>query len=217
MKSIYDMSKPEIAELNENQLSILTQIEIMKAGLVLPDPPVNPELFELKPTVPVWEIRCGRDFICRLPSSDLADAVLAASNHQFVREDYIYGVGYERKFPDSYNHLEIVKNYLYDEGELRRKADEVKKSSERKEIYVNAKRDYDAAFDKVQKVSAAVRGCYYEACREKRQADKVIETFESYKSLTNNNEDIALKFLKQAFSEDEIEIANEFRPAILTR
>lgn len=212
MKSIDSYTNSELVTLSQHELDMLIEVEVMKAGHVLPDLPESPTKFKLEKTFPVWEICNGSDVICSLPSEELAQAVLAASRGEFLKESYIYEVGYEYKYMATFEKADIVKRYVYNEADLRANAKNLKTFATDKSAYDNQKRKYDEVFAKIQRIRENVMSAYWQAVQEKKGAEKIYNTFVKYKGLANGDVSIALDFLKNAFTEVEIESANSFLP-----
>lgn len=216
MKSIDSYTNSELVTLSQDELDMLIEVEVMKAGHVLPDLPESPTKFKLEKTFPVWEICNGSDVICSLPSEELAQAVLAASRGEFLKESYIYEVSYEYKYMSTFEKADIVKRYVYHEADIRANAKNLKTCAADKNAYDNQKHKYDEVFAKIQRIRENVMSAYWQAywqaVKEKKDAEKIYNTFVKYKSLSNGDVNIALDFLKNAFTEVEIESANSFLP-----
>ncbi|TVM02839.1 MAG: hypothetical protein CV087_08260 [Candidatus Brocadia sp. WS118] len=213
MKTVDEYTAQELVELSSEELERLVDIEVMKSGIVLPDVPTKPGDFKIEKTAAVWEICNGSEVICAFPSEEIAQAVLSASKGEFLKESYIYEIGYEFKFMEACKKADIVKRYVYDESDLRARAKKLKVSSSEKTIYENKKREYDEAFGKIQRLRDHVMSAYWQAMSDKENAEKIYRTFERYKQLSNGDSDIALGFLKNAFTGDAIENANTFLSA----
>lgn len=213
MKTVDDYTAQELVELSSEELERLVDIEVMKSGIVLPDVPTKPGDFKIEKTVAVWEICNGSEVICAFPSEEIAQAVLSASKGSFLKESYIYEIGYEFNFMEACKKADIVKRYVYDENDLRVHAKNLKVSSSEKSAYENKKRAYDEAFGKIQRLRDHVMSAYWQAVSDKEKAEKIYRTFEKYKQLSNGDSAIALGFLKNAFTAESIETANTFLPA----
>lgn len=213
MKTVDDFTPQELVKLTQEEIDLLVDIEVMKSGIVLPDVPTKPGDFKVEKTAEVWEVCNGSEVICAFPSEEIAQAVLAASKGEFLRESYIYEIGYEFKFMKICEKADIVKRYVYDETSLRANAKNLKVSSSEKNEYENKKRAYDEAFGKIQRLRDHVMSAYWQAVTDKENAEKIYRTFEKYKQLSNGDSVIALGFLKNAFTGDAIENANTFLSA----
>jgi len=214
MKTVNEYTVQELVALSNEELERLVDIEVMKSGIVLPEVPTRPSKYNnIEKTVAVWEIRNDSEVICAFPSEEIAQAVLAASKGDFLKESYIYEIGYEFKFMEAYKKADIVKRYAYDETDLRAHAKKLKVASFEKDEYENAKRKYDEALRKINDLRDRVMSVYWQAMSDKENAEKIYRTFEKYKVLSNGYSSIALGFLKNSFTAEAVEIANTFLPA----
>lgn len=213
MKTVDEYTAQELVELSNEELDRLVEVEVMKSGIVLPEVPTRPSEFKIEKTVAVWEIRSGHEVICSFPSEEIAQGVLAASKGEFLKESYIYEIGYDLKFMKPFGEADIVKRYVYDETNLRTHAQKLNVASSEKNAYENAKSKYDEAFGKIQHLRDRVMTAHWKAMSDKENAEKIYRTFEKYKVLANGDSAIAFGFLKNAFTAEAVEIANTFLPA----
>lgn len=209
MNRITDLSTKDLLKLTPEDINTYVQIELMHEGIVIPPLPQKPEQFNLAPTVTVYQIHSNGKVLCTLPSNELALAVLEAGQNAFMTEDYLYEAGYDRKFMSKVEDLSIISVKVYDEHELRRYTKELKQSKDANDAYNSARREYDKINNRAIEITERVNDVVRFATKQQQKATEISNTFSKYTQLANGDYQVALNFLLKAYSQEEIDEANE--------
>lgn len=211
MNRITDLTKVQIAQLSEDDLKQYLQVELMHEGIVVPPPlPAPPEKKDIPKTVEVFHIKGDWGVICTLPTAELAQAVLSASNGAFLNERYIYEVGYDKKFGEGTDKCSIVPEMFYAEHELRNAAKELIAYASAKKAYEDDRRAHEKAMERYNQTASRIRSIHYEATDAAQDASAIHRTFKDYVKMTNGDQAMALTFLLKVYNQDQIADANEF-------
>lgn len=216
MKKINEMNEQEILAMNEEDVQKLIKLHLMEQGIKLLEKPKKPELFEIEPadiecyTIPLLD---GFAFTNREEAEKVQEALRNATSLRKVEYDW-------NKFNGEYKYLEKKKRYSY-KGEsdfaiqsmfvyspelynkivdfvVQNKAMVEQVEKDQKEYDENLKNSADAIYEIRQRVSD-IRNKY-------ARLDDLSRRFAvDYYPLSDNNEEMAIKFLEKAYSLTEEE------------
>lgn len=216
MKKINEMTEQEILAMTEEDVQKLIKLHLMEQGIKLLEKPKKPELFEIEPadiecyTIPLLD---GLAFINREEAEKVQEALRNATSLRKVEYDW-------NKFNGEYKYLEKKKRYSY-KGEsdftiqsmfvyspelynkivdfvVQNKAMVEQVAKDQKEYDENLKNSADAISEIRQRVSD-IRNKY-------ARLDDLSRRFAvDYYPLSDNNEEMAIKFLEKAYSLTEEE------------
>lgn len=212
MNRITDLSTKDLLKLSDDDIERYIQIELMHEGIVVPPLPQKPNQFALAKTVKVWRIQSGGITLCTFPTQEIAQAVLTAGQGQFMTEDYIYSVGYDKKFMVCRDNCVIIAEDTYDEQDLRRYEKQLAQAKTAQEDYEDAMRVYNDASIKSIDLHSRVLDAVNKARRSHAKAVQLANTFNKYTILANGDRQTAVNFLLQICSQEDIDEANELLP-----
>lgn len=216
MKKINEMTEQEILAMTEEDVQKLIKLHLMEQGIKLLEKPKKPELFEIEPadiecyTIPFLD---GFAFTNREEAEKVQEALRNATSLRKVEYDW-------NKFNGEYKYLEKKKRYSY-KGEsdfaiqsmfvyspelynkivdfvVQNKAMVEQVAKDQQEYDENLKNSADAISEIRQRVSD-IRNKY-------ARLDDLSRRFAvDYYPLSDNNEEMAIKFLEKAYSLTEEE------------
>lgn len=216
MKKINEMTEQEILAMTEEDVQKLIKLHLMEQGIKLLEKPKKPELFEIEPadiecyTIPLLD---GFAFTNREEAEKVQEALRNATSLRKVEYDW-------NKFNGEYKYLEKKKRYSH-KGEsdfaiqsmfvyspelynkivdfvVQNKAMVEQVAKDQQEYDENLKNSADAISEIRQRVSD-IRNKY-------ARLDDLSRRFAvDYYPLSDNNEEMAIKFLEKAYSLTEEE------------
>ena len=209
MTRITELSTKDLLKLSEKDIEHYVQVELMHEGIVVPPMPEKPEQFVLTKTVKVWKIRGDGSNLCTFPNQEIAQAVLAASQGQFMTENYLYKFGYDKKFMACCSDCVVVAEDVYDEQELSRYENQLSQSRAAQEDYEKLLKTYNKVNEEAIDIRERVLSVVNTAKRDYIKATQLSQTFSKYIVLADGSRQVALAFLLRTFTESEIDKANE--------
>lgn len=217
MQTYWDYTEQERAVLTEEEVKSLLDVELMTKGV---KKPVAPTLAEV-PKSPVGERRkyyglvgkgkYGTDehFSVCFDSIDRAEAFLAL---QPLRRDYDYEVGHEFEYavPVTDAKIDLVPLYALDQiNEFR---SELKNRKAKTEANNKALSEFTKASEKAENVTKGVWEDWFRQRETHATLKGIVDTYQEYLRLTENNSDLALTFLGKAHRLEHIEEARQWFP-----
>lgn len=211
MKTYWDHTEKERANLTHQQVEALCKFELMGEGVVVsPYPgeaPKKPQIDEEKTTVYEVEWKSASYRTASLYFDDREQA-LAAMELRPVYIDTDYTADAKSMVPlcdPKLSELEVYRVFDKDAYSAKLAA------------YKSAKNAYDAELKQYQEDKAAAERCCeslwddYSEQREKlRQARQVADRWADYVATCDGDEKTAVRFLRKAFSGERIEAANDW-------
>lgn len=215
MKTIDQMTQPEVAAMSEEDLEKYIDLELMSVGVLRPREPVLQPL----PDVVVkckdyWTIQInkGGDY------GNALDLDIAFETDTEAKEfldlcPYIlkteWGLGEGQKFVIKITpgDAKVFSCSFPERDELLKKGQQLAKLKEVRDANAREEREYQKALDQVKKVAEDVYRSWNVARDRKRFMDRLIETFSKYVEMSEGNAAIAEAFLSKAFKAEEIEEA----------
>lgn len=202
MENFFDLTTKKIASLTEAQLKHYCDIELMKAGAIKPIQPMVPteekiELHyveyysvDLDYTKILFEkIEDADAFVKMNPKK--ADKLYDFPEPHNWSAKAPYNVNIERFKCVSHDDIHKYKGIIIKQKEERKKYDELLK-------------EFNNATESSIEVTQEVWNKYYEACRIENKMKEIQRTWNEYFRLSEDNEEVAMNFLKKAYSEEEI-------------
>lgn len=194
MKRYTDYTTKELANLTEEEIKTLIEIECMVNGIATcyekPDLKTVEKLPQ--PDVEVFEV-CDIKFLDKEEAIALLE--LIRNSKSIVRTDYDFSGGYSERYvkPDTdYATLSSSKYYskeaYYSMKETARRKSEAEKHN-RKIMEV-----YNERMEEYRKLESEVNSAVYEAVAEESKFDYVKKVFERYVAMSDGNIDVAKNF-----------------------
>ena len=202
MKTFYELTDKEILGLTDEEIERYCDIELMRAGVIKPIAPIrpkDPEPMDIRKEQ-YYEVSLNyRSIVFKtLEQAEVFTKLEPLSTdrvYEFEREVSV--ISYSRDL--SIKTIEVANS------------DDVNKYKVKAGLYKKEKEEYDKLFKKYneecsafQEITEGVFDKRREVENKNRQIDKIIETFEGYLVLADNDKKIAFNFLKKAYSWDDV-------------
>lgn len=210
MRTMFDLADREIASLSEDDVKRYCDIQLMTDGVVQPVKPKDPGAL-VSPRLPpktYWGIEFKWRDIIVFEDPESAKTFLALNPSRIT---YDHNIGDEYKYAEpieqsiqniqlyNYDDMMAVKNKL-----VQWKAD--------KTVFEQESKVYSEAIKQITETTAPVWKKWHECRRKLSHYQTIIRSLNEYLSLCNGDRDIAMNFLKKAFTEEEIATAFEWIP-----
>lgn len=216
MKNINEMTEQEILALSENDIQNMIKFRMMEEGIKIVDKPKKPELYEIEPadqkvyTIPILD---GYAFMDLAEAQKVSEALKNAKSFRKVDYDW-------NKLGSQYKYLEKKERYTYSNSDdfgitetsvysNELYANIVDFAAQNKAMMQQVEKDekaYNDAYAAASDITLEIRNKITEV-REKAERVKrlTLKFANDYYPLSDNNEDVAMKFMSKAFSLNEDE------------
>ena len=211
MKKINEMTEQEILALSEQDIQNMIKFRMMEEGIKIIDKPKRPELFEIEPAdqkVYVIPILNGYAFTNFAEAQKVADALREAKSFRKVDYDW-------NKLGSNFKYLEKKENYTFnDAGDFsvnethvysnKLYASIVDFAAQNKAMNEQVEKDmksYDDAYAAASDITLEIRGRVTEIREKYERLERLTCSFANdYYPLSDNNEEMAMKFMSKAFT-----------------
>lgn len=194
MKRYTDYTTKELANLTDEEIKTLIEIECMVNGIstCYEKPDLKPVEKLPQPDIEVFEV-CDIKFLDKEEAIALLE--LIRNSKSIVRTDYDYSVGYSERYvkPDTdcatLSSSKYYSKEAYDSMKetARRKSEAEKHNREITEVYNERMEEY-------RKLESEVNSAVYEAVAEESKFEYAKKVFERYVSMSDGNIDVAKNF-----------------------
>lgn len=216
MKKINEMTEQEILALSEQDIQNMIKFRMMEEGIKIIDKPKKPELFEIEPAdkkVYIIPILNGYAFTDFAEAQKVSEALQNAKSFEKIEYDWNkLGSDYQYlekkdRYPYSYpndfgvNEIYVYSNELY--------ANIVDFAAQNKVMTKQVESDmkaYNDAYAAASEITLEIRDRVSEVREKTARLERLTQKFaDDYYPLSDNNEDMAIKFMEKAYSltEDE--------------
>lgn len=217
MKTYWDYTDKEQAEMQEEQVRALLDVELMTHGV---KKPVAPTLVEV-PKCPLGDKQ--KRFAIHAKGkygSDERFDVLFNTIEQaqaFIDlcpsiADYDYEVGSEFHYLKPVTGAKIAAEDFYTEEQISEFRSELKNRKAKTEANATAQSEYQKACQKAEKITNGVWSDWFAKQAIRRDMLEIVSTFKQYTSLAGGNAAIAITFLAKAYTPENIAQAREWFP-----
>ena len=211
MKKINEMTEQEILALSEKDIQNMIKFRMMEEGIKVIDKPKKPELFEIEPAdqkVYVIPILNGYAFTDFAEAQKVADALREAKSFRKVDYDW-------NKLGSAFKYLEKKDRYTYDNaGDFgiseicvysnKLYASIVDFAAQNKAMNKQVEKDmeaYDNAYAAASDITLEIRSRVTEVREKYERLERLTHSFANdYYPLSDNNEEMAMKFISKAFT-----------------
>lgn len=211
MKKINEMTEQEILALSEQDIQNMIKFRMMEEGIKIIDKPKKPELFEIEPAdkkVYIIPILNGYAFTDFAEAQKVSDALQNAksfkkieydwnklgSDYQYLEKKDRYSYSYPNDF--GVNEIYVYSNELY--------ASIVDFAAQNKAMNKQVEKDmkaYDDAYAAASDITLEIRGRVTEVREKYERLERLTHSFANdYYPLSDNNEEMAMKFMSKAFT-----------------
>lgn len=210
MKKINEMTEQEILALSEQDIQNMIKFRMMEEGIKVIDKPKKPELFEIEPAdqkVYVIPVLDGYAFTDFAEAQKVADALREAKSFRKVDYDW-------NKLGSNFKYLEKKDRYTYNnEGDFsiseisvyssKLYANIVDFAAQNKAMEKQVEKDmaeYDNAYAAASDITLEIRSRISEVRERHERLERLMRSFANdYYPLSNNNEEMAMKFMSKAY------------------
>lgn len=199
MKTYWDYTEKERAELTEEEVRGLLDVELMTKGVKKITVPVLKSIQEVSVASEIWFEVDGIFF----KDADTAQKFLTLDPR---KSTYDYACGYDYHYACPIEQ-KIEQKTLYSQQGLLNLSTVLKQNKQAKEENEKLTSAYDKDIEEQNKILDAVWSDWWR-CRDRAsELQKIVDTKAEYLKMTDNNEDMALDFLKKVYSEEDIKEA----------
>lgn len=208
MKRYDEYSKEELAELSEEQINTLVELEIAYAGILpaicpQPIPPFDPGI---KPTHELYEC-CGLLFESQADAISLSGMSVSSKDYDYYSGGVQYQYATKRDYDSS-----VKKIFLYHKEDVDRVKAALKERKELEESYKAAQKEYDKFVKETSEIRSTVFTAWREALKFRSAVSEAKRVYEKYLTLAEGNEKIADQFFTDAYRTEPDIIKAVFPP-----
>ena len=197
MKRYTDYEPEELAVLTDEQVATLIELEIACEGIkpvFKMDVPTLAEV-HITPSVVAYEVH-GHLY-------QNEDDALDVARKPFFTSEYDYRIGgYDYKWLEPKQSIEVSKRLFYEKADLMRVKEALAENHRKQETYEKQNQEYD----KFLKATMAVRQAVWSAVNDARRAAAAVEhaksIFQKHLGLAEGNEEIAKNFFRAAYKNE---------------
>lgn len=216
MKKITEMTEQEILALTEEEVQKMIKLRMMEEGIRIMDKPTVPELFEISPadvqifTIPILE---GFAFTDMEEATKVADVLQNTKSLRKVDydwsklgSDYKYLTKKERYTFRGESDFCIQSGWLYSNELYAKIADFAIQNKAMKGQAEKDKKEYESQLQEASGIITEIRELVSEIHNKYARLSNLTRKFAiDYYPLSDNNEDMAIKFMTKAYSLTEEE------------
>lgn len=217
MKTYWDYTPQERAELTEDQVNSLLDVELMTKGVKKPVPPVLVEI----PKSPLGEkVKKFSVHYHGRYGSERADAVFNTLEQAQAFIDlcpsfqtFDYEVGSEMNYLKPMTESKIAAEEFYSIEQINAFRSELKNRKAKTEANEKAQADFIAACKKSEEITKGVWTDWHEWLNHKRELQQIVNTYAEYTALSGGDVNVALNFLTKTYTSEKVDEAREWFPS----
>ncbi|MEL5894190.1 hypothetical protein AAE250_11865 [Bacteroides sp. GD17] len=216
MRKIAEMTEQEILALTEEDVQKLIKLRMMEEGIKIMDKPIIPELFEIEPadvqifTIPILD---GYAFTDMEEVKKVAEALQNAKSlrktdydWQKLGSDYKYLIKKERYAYRGNSDFDVMSGWVYSKELYAKITDFAVQNKAMKEQAEKDKKEYEQQLQDTSDIVAEIRERVSEVKDKYMRLNTLTRRFAvDYYPLSDNNEEMAIKFMVKAYSLNEEE------------
>lgn len=202
MKTYWDYSNKERSELTEERVTELLDYELMALGVLKPKPPVLEEIDPVKlETRRLYKIKhgSGHDFDVLFAR---AEDALAVAGMEIYRDAYDYQTA--RSCAESATGCSVEAVDVADQAAKMALTQALVSERAKKQRNEKLTSDFNTAVEKCKQSCKAIWEDWHNCRSEAFDNQRVIDTFDEYKRMTDGSDALAMKFLRKAFPDGQI-------------
>lgn len=201
MKTYWDYAEKERAKLTEQEVSNLLDVELMTKGVKKIIAPELKPIQEVSIASETWVEVDGVFF----KTADLAQKFLALDPR---KSTYEYACGYDYHYACPLEQ-KIEQKSLYAHQDLLNLATVLKQNNQAKEENIKLTEAYNKNIKEQEKILNYVWEDWWNCKRRAEELNRIIATKQEYLKMADDNEDLAMAFLKKIYSDEDIKEALE--------
>ena len=218
MKTINEMTEQEILALTEEDVQKMIKLRMMEEGIKIMDKPQVPELFEIEPadlkvfTIPLLSNFAFTDME---EANAVAEALMKAKTLRKVDydwnrmgSDYKYLIKQDRYAYSGDSDFSIQTGWAYSNELYNKIVDFAVQNKAMKEQAEKDQKEYENQLQEASGIVSEIRERVKEVKIKHERLERLVWKFATdYYPLSDNNEDMAIKFMAKAYSLTEEEKA----------
>lgn len=208
MKRVSELSVIELGNLNESEFEKYVKNEKMQEGipLVKPDFPKRVPAPSIKQDAIVYEV--AGLFLSQKSDAEAISEFLSEFDFVKVSSQFFNGSYYSLTTGVIKNQsFSVTGRAAYDSEKFDKWKEEVSLNCDTDASFQEKENTYYKAIEPIQEIEEKLYGLYYESKQKVDFAKKVKSLFyEEYLPLSENNKDVAMKFLKKAYPDINEEV-----------
>jgi len=218
MKKINEMTEQEILALTEEDVHKMIKLRMMEEGIKIIDKPKVPELFEIEPadtqyfSIPLLE---GFAFTDMEEAVKVADVLKSAKSLRKVDydwnklgSDYRFLKKSERYKFNGATDFDIISGWAYSNELYAKIFDFAAQNESMKKQAEKDKNEYESILSASQELVSDIRERVSKVRNKYERLERLSFKFATdYYPLSDNNEDMAMKFMEKAYSLNDEEQA----------
>jgi hypothetical protein len=217
MKTYWDHTNQERAQLSAEYVTSLLDAEMMVAGVRKPTPPVLQEV----PASPLGAKSkyFGVHAKGKYGSDEILEVVFTTAEQAqaFIDlcpcgQDYDYDIGSEFRYAKPLNNAVIQQIELYSWDSINKFHSSLKQWKAASEQNAKLQSSFTEASNKAEKITNKVWEDYYQQRQTLATMTAIADTFDQYKKLTEGNEDLAVTFLGKLYEPETLNECREWLP-----
>ena len=211
MKKINEMTEQEIIALSDEDVKKMIKFRMMEEGIKLLDKPKVPELFEIEPadtqyfSIPILD---GFAFLNIEEATKVAETLKNAKSLRKIdfdwselRSDYKYLKKSERYRFSGNSDFDIISGWAYSIELYNKISDFAAQNKAMKEQAENDLKEYEKQLSESAELIQEITGRVCEVRNKYDRLETLSRKFATdYYPLSDNNEDMAIKFMAKAYS-----------------
>ena len=203
MKRFNEYSKIELAQVSQEELQTLIELELAYAGILPEIAPTELPPFEagIKPTEIFYEV-FGVLFKNQIDAITVSSMQVASETYDY------YGGGYNYKYGESKESTAVSTKSLYKKEDVMRVKSMLSERKKVEDIYAEELKKYNKFMEATSSVRSEVLDAYNEACNFTRKIELAKEMLGKYRELADGNEEIARNFFLNAYK-DSLEVVEK--------
>lgn len=210
MKRVSELSVIELGNLDESEFEKYVKNEKMQEGipLVKPNFPRKIPAPSIKQDTIIYEV--AGLFLFKRSDAEAISAYLSGFDFVKTSSQYFNGSYYNLVSTTTKNpSFPVTGRSAYDSEKFDKWKEEISSNCDTEASFQEKENAYYKAIEPIQEIEEKLYGLYYEA---KQKVDFMKETkslfYEEYLPLSENNKDVAMKFLKKTYPDIDEEVEN---------
>jgi len=209
MKKITELTDKEVLALTTEELDLMVKFRMAEEGIKILTAPKEPEYLPLPQPTEVGYVVDGftHKFKDKALADKLSEVILAIGVDSMYTESYQgsnYSIKYIKPIESYYASAGTVKKEMYYTKEVIHEMSEIKTKNEKlKDDFQYDLDEYNNEYERGKEVREEVYGKYNEVTRKYEEMEAMKRKFSEYLLLADHNVEIALNFLKRAYTIDE--------------
>jgi len=214
MKKIGELTEQEILKLSDADVDKMVKLEMAEQGIKILSEPKEPT-YNKEPDKAIRGYKpVGCEFYLKdATAAEKISKIIGDNKDKIYRSEY-YDNAYTKKLlkqGDYYSYGTITEDLFYKETELRDYDEAINKNKEIKEKYNTLLKEYNSSFEHSKRIRSDIWEQVLVVREKYEHLEELTARYREYLEIAEGNKEIAMKFLKKAYSpsgEEELYVEN---------